>query len=43
MCGKTDYNKPTSYMADIKNDSRNVLTLDARGTNMVFGAMKGRE
>ncbi|MBR3441366.1 MAG: ROK family protein [Bacteroidales bacterium] len=30
-------------MADIKNDSRIVLTLDAGGTNMVFGAMKGGE
>ena len=28
-------------MADLKNDSRIVLTLDAGGTNMVFGAMKG--
>lgn len=30
-------------MADFKNDSRIVLTLDAGGTNMVFGAMKGGE
>ena len=30
-------------MSDIKNDSRIVLTLDAGGTNMVFGAMKGGE
>ena len=30
-------------MADIKHDSRIVLTLDAGGTNMVFGAMKGGE
>ena len=30
-------------MADIKKDSRIVLTLDAGGTNMVFGAMKGGE
>lgn len=30
-------------MANFKNDSRIVLTLDAGGTNMVFGAMKGGE
>ena len=30
-------------MADFKNDSRIVLTLDAGGTNMVFCAMKGGE
>ena len=30
-------------MADFKNDSRIVLTLDAGGTNMVFGAMRGGE
>lgn len=30
-------------MTDFKNDSRIVLTLDAGGTNMVFGAMKGGE
>lgn len=30
-------------MADIRTDSRIVLTLDAGGTNMVFGAMKGGE
>jgi len=30
-------------MSDIKNDSRIVLTLDAGGTNMVFGAMRGGE
>ncbi|MGI5847669.1 MAG: ROK family protein [Candidatus Cryptobacteroides sp.] len=30
-------------MADLKNDSRIVLTLDAGGTNMVFGAMKSGE
>lgn len=30
-------------MADFKNDSRIVLTLDAGGTNMVFGAMKAGE
>jgi predicted NBD/HSP70 family sugar kinase len=30
-------------MSDIRNDSRIVLTLDAGGTNMVFGAMKGGE
>ena len=30
-------------MSDIKNDSRIVLTLDAGGTNLVFGAMKGGE
>lgn len=30
-------------MLDIKNDRRIVLTLDAGGTNMVFGAMKGGE
>lgn len=28
---------------DIKNDKRIVLTLDAGGTNMVFGAMRGGE
>ena len=28
-------------MSDIKTDSRVVMTLDAGGTNMVFGAMKG--
>ena len=27
-------------MSDIRNDSRVVMTLDAGGTNMVFGAMK---
>jgi len=30
-------------MADIKNDNRIVLTLDAGGTNMVFAAMRGGE
>lgn len=30
-------------MANFKNDSRIVLTLDAGGTNMVFGAMRGGE
>lgn len=30
-------------MANFKNDPRIVLTLDAGGTNMVFGAMKGGE
>lgn len=30
-------------MKNIKNDTRVVLTLDAGGTNMVFGAMKGGE
>ncbi len=30
-------------MGKYKNDSRVVLTLDAGGTNMVFGAMKGEE
>lgn len=30
-------------MADFKTDSRIVLTLDAGGTNMVFGAMRGGE
>ena len=30
-------------MSDIRNDSRIVLTLDAGGTNLVFGAMKGGE
>lgn len=30
-------------MKDIFNDSRVVMTLDAGGTNMVFGAMKGGE
>jgi len=30
-------------MANFKTDSRIVLTLDAGGTNMVFGAMKGGE
>ena len=30
-------------MSDIRNDSRVVMTLDAGGTNMVFGAMKGGE
>ena len=30
-------------MADFKKDSRIVLTLDAGGTNMVFGAMRGGE
>lgn len=30
-------------MGNYKNDSRIVLTLDAGGTNMVFGAMKGEE
>ena len=30
-------------MPEIKNDNRIVLTLDAGGTNMVFGAMKGGE
>ena len=30
-------------MTDFKNDPRIVLTLDAGGTNMVFGAMKGGE
>ncbi len=30
-------------MADIKNDRRIVLTLDAGGTNMVFGAMRAGE
>ena len=30
-------------MTDFKNDQRIVLTLDAGGTNMVFGAMKGGE
>ena len=30
-------------MSDIRNDNRIVLTLDAGGTNMVFGAMKGGE
>lgn len=30
-------------MANYKNDSRIVLTLDAGGTNMVFGAMRGGE
>lgn len=30
-------------MTDLKTDSRIVLTLDAGGTNMVFGAMKGGE
>ena len=30
-------------MTDFKNDSRIVLTLDAGGTNMVFGAMRGGE
>lgn len=30
-------------MSDIRSDSRIVLTLDAGGTNMVFGAMKGGE
>ncbi len=30
-------------MANYKTDSRIVLTLDAGGTNMVFGAMKGGE
>lgn len=30
-------------MTDYRNDSRIVLTLDAGGTNMVFGAMKGGE
>ena len=30
-------------MGNYTNDSRIVLTLDAGGTNMVFGAMKGEE
>lgn len=30
-------------MADFRTDSRIVLTLDAGGTNMVFGAMRGGE
>ena len=30
-------------MEKFKNDSRTVLTLDAGGTNMVFGAMRGLE
>ena len=30
-------------MGNYTNDSRVVLTLDAGGTNMVFGAMKGEE
>lgn len=30
-------------MTNFRNDSRIVLTLDAGGTNMVFGAMKGGE
>ena len=30
-------------MTDFRTDSRIVLTLDAGGTNMVFGAMKGGE
>lgn len=30
-------------MANFKNDSRIILTLDAGGTNMVFGAMQGGE
>ena len=30
-------------MTDFRNDPRIVLTLDAGGTNMVFGAMKGGE
>ena len=30
-------------MKDYRNDNRIVLTLDAGGTNMVFGAMKGGE
>ena len=30
-------------MANFKTDSRIVLTLDAGGTNMVFGAMRGGE
>lgn len=30
-------------MKDFRNDSRIVLTLDAGGTNMVFGAMRGGE
>ena len=30
-------------MANFRTDSRIVLTLDAGGTNMVFGAMKGGE
>lgn len=30
-------------MIDYKSDNRIVLTLDAGGTNMVFGAMKGGE
>ena len=30
-------------MGNYTNDSRVVLTLDAGGTNMVFGAMKGVE
>ena len=30
-------------MANFRTDSRIVLTLDAGGTNMVFGAMRGGE
>ena len=30
-------------MGNYSNDSRIVLTLDAGGTNMVFGAMKGEQ
>ena len=30
-------------MIDYKLDNRIVLTLDAGGTNMVFGAMRGGE
>ena len=30
-------------MGNYSNDSRIVLTLDAGGTNMVFGAMRGEE
>ena len=30
-------------MNEISKDKRLVLTLDAGGTNMVFGAMKGGE
>ena len=30
-------------MSDIRKDNRIVMTLDAGGTNMVFGAMKGGE
>ena len=35
--------KHYNIMSDIKNDSRVVMTLDAGGTNMVFGAMRGGE